>query len=446
MNELTKLADDIQSQQDAWLMKLVSFYARHNPGMTRSSIDALARSRSHTGARSVLMSALFSSFKVTSAEKAYWNEWEPGCVSFDAPVESGSENIESPAERSVRKYLGLGDSCLTEKCSLLYDSAVHGDAFLASLCCGQGRVLTILSLGGGKGKKTICALCSEFRCEGYREDDGAVLFDEEGRVHRPLEGTPMAVRCHPVHGPSWGEKCLTLHSTSPCADYPTWTTTIKSFTPTRVSIYRVPDVGEKAQDYPNGNNKENNHNRRIAHDHSKKEESMERHIKRLEEDICALRMAMHRMSIERSSPPPALESSNVLQRGEPLPERLSEVTETHLLVAPSGIDRISEVANTLSLEPSYWVQLIISSHYLGVPSPVTALQVTPGTCSADGLREAVKKKCAEDLLGVSIRRLQVWAPDAEMTDRWVPFPQESPLVPNTQDRPYHIVVAKEQYK
>ena len=89
---------------------------------------------------------------------------------------------------------------------------------------------------------------------------------------------------------------------------------------------------------------------------------------------------------------------------------------------------------------AFWARLLVSSFVdPAVPSTATAFMVTPTMTNVDGLKDAVKLKVPEELSGVSVLRLKVWAHDAAC-NQWVPVDEDCALVANDTATAYHVVV------
>ena len=89
--------------------------------------------------------------------------------------------------------------------------------------------------------------------------------------------------------------------------------------------------------------------------------------------------------------------------------------------------------------PLFWVKIVPADDPTQ-HSKAVAFQVTPVIANIDGLKDAVKAKVPEKLVGIASIDLKVYAHDAA-AGAWVDVPKASaPLTSNTEETAYHVVV------
>ena len=109
------------------------------------------------------------------------------------------------------------------------------------------------------------------------------------------------------------------------------------------------------------------------------------------------------------------------------------------LLLPWLSDELSKVQSRVI--PTCWVQLVDSPESAMKPSNATAFEVAPTRNDIDSLKDAVKAKIPEKLVGIASIDLKVYARIAEGV--WEEVPRAStPLTANTEDSAYHVVVQK----
>ena len=116
-------------------------------------------------------------------------------------------------------------------------------------------------------------------------------------------------------------------------------------------------------------------------------------------------------------------------------------TVFHLAEAPERIGKnVEDVSSGAAPQtPQHWAQLLRSDEDPTQHSKAVAFQVTPAIANIDGLKDAVKAKVPEKLVGIASMDLKVYAHDAT-TGKWMDVPKASAsLTSNTEETAYHVL-------
>ena len=304
-------------------------------------------------------------------------------------------------------------------------------------------------------------------------DLAAVLFDEKG-PHPSLKGTPHTVLCHTDFGPiwgSWGIYCLSAGSvstnfadtsTQPSPAYPTWTHPphiphINPLRMTRLQVYRLvvgpppptPVTIANVQAIMTKMGAES----KAAMDAAN--EKMESALLAIDNTVARLEQSFDRqmgdarkqaatVALEHAADVVALSVQVAALSKEYDGDARNANLQAAIVRMATDLAEVKDALVSLKAVPkgptAFWARLLVSSFVdPAVPSTATAFMVTPTMINVDGLKDAVKLKVPEELSGVSVLRLKVWAHDAAC-NQWVPVDEDCALVANDTATAYHVVV------
>jgi hypothetical protein len=108
-------------------------------------------------------------------------------------------------------------------------------------------------------------------------------------------------------------------------------------------------------------------------------------------------------------------------------------------VIPEAEDRLG-VPNVVQTPKFVWVQLLPDTDDATKPSTAVAFEVSPTRNNIDSLKDAVKAKIPEKLVGIASIDLKVYACIAEGV--WAEVDEDAPLRENVKTSAYHVVVPK----
>ena len=311
----------------------------------------------------------------------------------------------------------------------------------------------------------LCGIASNWIAAGYYDDHEAILFDNDG-PHPSARGSPYAVYCAADCGPAWGiggclstGKAVDWHgacSKTNMDSYPTWVGKGNELTILRVVVYHV-TVGRP----PPRLTSRSDVDAAMESMHAKMEKSFDALNAKVSAVAGAQSVALERIEMAMGNDRRIEDTERSLgQRLEGVRYAVMAVARdvvclrdetAHMSGGPheemkSAIAKIA--AEMAQLRGSilrgdhdssavFWVQLVSGDPTL--PSTATAFKVRPLSADIDGLRDAVKLKVPEELVGVSVLRLQVWGHDA-VSKQWVPVDEDAVLVANDKATAYHVVV------